>query len=1015
MPTRSPPILDAKYDDVGARVEKLGRAFTATRDGGTVVAEGWVPPPPGEMDLGRALVRVFERMAKQAIARVNRIPDRTFLAFLNRTGAEPAEARPARVPLTFSLVSRGDAEPIVPAGTRVGALRAPGDTREIVFETDRDLFTTRAKLVAAFVRQPDGDRLSDRTALATGAAGGTFDAFDSSEIAPHFFYVAAEDALGLPAGSQATVTLTPAGPDVPRWQALLQRNTTPPLAADPYYATHIPAPPLVAWTYWNGSAWAPLPLDPPPGTPPNPPSFAFKIPADIAATSVNGRSARWLRGQLLAWPAAGVPALQGVEVRATSTQSGLAPDHAMSSAGRPIDLSLDFYPLGAEPRLNDSLLVACDAALARRGASITVQVTYNPGTLDLTATDAPAIAWEISTQTGFTKVVQVDTTPTLKSAGPPAVYNNNAIPASTTFTVPATVAKSTINGVSAVWLRIRLASGSFGRGVRVDYSGGAPKTIDDGYRPPILRTIRFTTTATLTNAAPLLATRDDHSFANRTLPFTPFTRSSDVVPTLYLGFDRAFTPRNTLLYFQVAPLDPVAAARDNATAGGSVAWDYWTTGNAWAPLPCEDETRHLASSGLLHFVGPGDFGRRSLFGRDLFWLRLRLVLPSSLVASPPPSPKLGRVLTNTVNGFDAAKISGEILGSGDGRRGQSFPFAARPVLEGQRVEVREAAAPSGEAWVLWDEVPDFYSSGPKDRHYTIDRAKGVLSFGDGRRGLPPPKGLRNIRAAYATGGGALGNKPAGTVTQLKTTVPYVDSVTNHEPASGGADREPVEELQRSGPRMLRHGFRAVTAEDFEDLAFEASPAVARTRAITPIFDAIKLANTPVDVPATNGAPAPGGVVLLIATSGAAMPPAPGVGLLRDVEAYIRARSGAAVGLSVVGPMWIEVSVTRLVVTASSGSGLEALRARIESELRAFFHPITGNTSGQGWAFGELPHESDVYRLVTAVPGVDRIGALEWTQLTPDGKAPPQSTDPLAGRVLIYPGRQQIDVRARGGF
>jgi hypothetical protein len=1056
----SPPVLGPAYDDVGERVEKLAAAFTRSTGEQGVVVPGWVPPPAGEMDAGRALIRVFERMARHASERINRVPERTFLAFLDRTGVAPAEACAARVPLTFSLVARGDAEPVVPGGTRVGALPLPGDARElagrfapssappsearvpppvdpreVVFESERDLFTTRAKLAAAFVRQPSGDRLADRSAAATGAAAGFYEAFDGGDPAPHFLYAAADSVLGAPAGSTATVTFGLAAADVARWQALHSKSPAPALSADAYYSDHVPAPPLVAWTYWNGSLWAPLPLDPAPNPLPNPPSLSFKIPADLAAVAVNGRTARWLRGQLLAWPLAGVPGLTGMQMSAVVQASGLAPSAALAG-GQPVDLSLDFYPFGEQPRLNNHVLLACDAALSRPGASVTAQVTLNAGSKDLKAADVPVIAWEISTRTGWIKVAETKPTKTTEPIP-------NDVLRTTTFVVPADAAAQTIGGTKAVWLRIRLSGGSFGSGVSI-VAGAAPSIKDDGYRPPIVTSVTLAASLTVTSPSPLLATQDDLAFADRSVqvPFAPFSRSTDAAPSLYLGFDRAFAPRSTLLYFQVAPLDPVNAAKDAATAGGTVAWDYWTAAGSWAPLACEDETRSFTAGGLVSFVAPADLGRRALFGRDLFWLRMRLLLPPGLAASPPPSPRLGRVLTNTVWGRDAAAFRAEVLGSGDGRKGQSLAFANQPVLAGQRVEVREAVAPAGaeraaivalegadaisgesdplfpgEVAVRWHEVTDFYTSGPRDRHYTLDRSTGSLRFGDGRRGMPPPKGVNNVRAAaYFTGGGAVGNRPARTVTQLKTTVPYVDGVTNHEPASGGADRETLDDIKAWGPSILRHGHRAVTAEDFEDLAFEASTAVARARVIAPSFDAVLLANTPAAAIAPrDGVPLPGGVVLLVAATGSDLPPSPSAGLLRDVDAYVRARSGPAVALRVAGPSWIEVRVDKLTVTASSASGLEALRARVERALREFFHPITGGMAGEGWEFGELPHESDVYRLVSGVAGVDRVGALTWTLLSPDGKPPPASTDPVLGRALIYPGRQQVEVLPPGGL
>ena len=99
----------------------------------------------------------------------------------------------------------------------------------------------------------------------------------------------------------------------------------------------------------------------------------------------------------------------------------------------------------------------------------------------------------------------------------------------------------------------------------------------------------------------------------------------------------------------------------------------------------------------------------------------------------------------------------------------------------------------------------------------VDRETGEIIFGDDRQGRIPPAGTNNVRLRrYQTGGGAAGNKPRGTIEQLRTTVPYVDRVTNLEAAVGGQDLEDWDSLCERGSRWLRHRDRAVTAEDYED-------------------------------------------------------------------------------------------------------------------------------------------------------------------------------------------------------
>ncbi|MBW4493635.1 MAG: baseplate J/gp47 family protein [Oscillatoria princeps RMCB-10] len=340
----------------------------------------------------------------------------------------------------------------------------------------------------------------------------------------------------------------------------------------------------------------------------------------------------------------------------------------------------------------------------------------------------------------------------------------------------------------------------------------------------------------------------------------PSVNSISTNSALYLGFDRAFGNRPVALYARVEPPLPGEIAKANPVKEPArVVWEYASPAG-WARLGVEDETDAFSKNGLVRFVGPGDFTPRAEFGQSLYWLRARWESGQFLVP-----PRLRRVLTNTMWASQAVTVAEEILGSSDGNPGQTYRTAQVPVLLGQRLQVLEPAVPSpaeqaaieklegknaiavlrdeagevGGAWVAWHEMSDFYGSGLRDRHYVLDRLAGEVRFGDGQQGMIPPQGRNNIRLApYRSGGGVRGNRPALTVSELKTTVPYVDSVTNLEAAAGGAEGESLQAVKERGPKALRHRQRAVTVEDMEDLALEASTEVARVRAITPHFNPI---------------------------------------------------------------------------------------------------------------------------------------------------------------------------------
>jgi len=100
-----------------------------------------------------------------------------------------------------------------------------------------------------------------------------------------------------------------------------------------------------------------------------------------------------------------------------------------------------------------------------------------------------------------------------------------------------------------------------------------------------------------------------------------------------------------------------------------------------------------------------------------------------------------------------------------------------------------------------------------------------------RYGAVPVKGAHLRLASYRTGGGRRGNVSARAISVLKSSIPFVSRVENRRPARGGVDGEDIENAKVRGPIRLRTRGRAVTTEDFEHLAREAAPEVARIRAV----------------------------------------------------------------------------------------------------------------------------------------------------------------------------------------
>lgn len=119
-----------------------------------------------------------------------------------------------------------------------------------------------------------------------------------------------------------------------------------------------------------------------------------------------------------------------------------------------------------------------------------------------------------------------------------------------------------------------------------------------------------------------------------------------------------------------------------------------------------------------------------------------------------------------------------------------------------------------------------YSIGTS-QHYietVTENKKMSVLFGDDTNGKIPPIG-KTVTADYYTSDGAAGNVGIGSITEIISTIPmigippeYVFKVTNDTAAGGGVDQEGLEILRKRIPRSIRTLNRAVTRQDYQDIA-----------------------------------------------------------------------------------------------------------------------------------------------------------------------------------------------------
>ena len=102
-------------------------------------------------DPGVALIELFAWMTDMLLYRVNQVPDKMYLKFLEMIGVRLSPAQAARAPVTFYLSAAQPGDVVIPEDTEVATIRTETSTA-IVFSTESAAAIHPPVLVGAFTR-----------------------------------------------------------------------------------------------------------------------------------------------------------------------------------------------------------------------------------------------------------------------------------------------------------------------------------------------------------------------------------------------------------------------------------------------------------------------------------------------------------------------------------------------------------------------------------------------------------------------------------------------------------------------------------------------------------------------------------------------------------------------------------------------------------------------------------------------------------------------------------------------
>ncbi|NEP73690.1 MAG: hypothetical protein F6K25_15970 [Okeania sp. SIO2G4] len=218
----------------------------------------------------------------------------------------------------------------------------------------------------------------------------------------------------------------------------------------------------------------------------------------------------------------------------------------------------------------------------------------------------------------------------------------------------------------------------------------------------------------------------------------------------------------------------------------------------------------------------------------------------------------------------------------------------------------------------------------------------------------------------------------------------------------GPDWQPNQDLQteiKEAITKVRDRYRAITCNDFVELALEADPTITRAHCIprrnlnseNPLVE-------PVDQPGhVSIIIIPGGkqvvifaLLLLIQSSLYQLaslliqyylvnygnhsnnsPPQPSSFLINQVKKHLEKRRLIGTAIHVVVPSYITISI-RLTIYLNREAEVETSGEQINNALENFFDPLPNPDNPQGWQFGRNVYVSELYQLLDELEFVDYV-------------------------------------------
>jgi len=965
-------------------------------------------PTNSKDDFGVVLYKIYSKLLQHVVYKLNKVPERNFIEFLNVLGITLTPNQAAKVPATFTLSKGVTKNTLVPSGTELIAQSVSKNT-ELVFTTESDLLVTFAKILKVYSVEKLPNALDvkiyDHTDDIFRRKPFTF--FDGNEnLQKHILYIGHDDLFNIESTSIIIYL-----------HSLNQENsglTNP----DNQLALDLSDSTVLTWEYdWQ--------IDPDTGKeiPNSAKQMSFtrfdnsivlqKPHEKVEELQVRGIKSRWIRCRLKDFDenqhadildnvnlrqsflnAMGCNPIENMEIKIE-----LPEEYEISKEISAADLLFcddiqlqkdHFYPFGKIP-LNTSTLfyVASNEFFSKKDLFIQLSLHYEKKSK--THYDSLDILWEYWNGKGW-MLLPINNS---QRRFPENIWDVE-------FCCPQDIATTIVNGHENYWIRSRVDASNLVNKTRIIQKDNTFEVDSNLPILPLVESLKLSFSEKnkqhqFTPQHCLIynnleyedcLVKSNGSVNTSIKSFKPFKTMDIDFSSILVGFDQKIHggPVNLFLSISNKPNTDDKGNINNIISE----FKYYCSveENYWKKLDMLDNTSGFTKTGSIQSIFPSEFSQSKIFNNNLYWIAAKDSSQNNS-SNIKKNYAVDGIYLNTIETINATRIAEEFLGSSDYSPNQIFKLKNSPIfqspiklwvnestfvndyekqilLQQNKILTNHSDGDSADVWIMWEEVSSLYSSKPRDRHFTLDLVSGTIQFGDGIRGKIPPMIKDNLKIEYMTGGGDAGNIKNNELIALKGSVPFVKGVFNPLDGGGGGDAETRTAVVRRGPKIIQHRGQAVTTNDFESIIKEKFPSIAKIKCFE---------NTDAQGFSKSGHV----TVVLVQTSSSNMPVS-STKLLTEIREYLKTVSNVIIvsdQLHVIGPNYAKVSVD-VTLYPNDINDVTVMEQEALKELNRFLDPLRGGFDQEGWEFGKMVSVSDIYKLFEDMSFVDHVKKLSLT-------------------------------------